>query len=422
VSPADLRLAAEGGAALEALRIGLRSLLARKLRSLLTMLGMIFGVGAVIAMLSIGEGARVQALENIRLLGADNIIVDALPEDAVPEEDRQLNSPGLGLRDMEAMQGLLPDCRLSAVLTREASLQRGRSRLKAPLLGVEPGYLGQFPGMEIRGRWITPADERMRARVCVLGPETAARLFPGYRDPRGELVKIEGGWYTVVGTVQPRRAAGEGGADLQLDDLNRDVYIPFASYDARLRPPRLQGRVDRIVITVSDGEQVRDAASRVQAVLERRHHGARDTRTTVPWELIRQQQRTQRLFNLVMGAIASVSLLVGGIGIMNIMLSSVLERTREIGIRRSVGATAVEVLLQFVLESVLLAVGGGLIGVALGAGLAWGISHFADWQTEIRLWSVALAFGVSVLIGLVFGIYPARRAARLDPIEALRYE
>jgi len=415
-------LRAERGAWLEALRIGVRALLGRKLRSLLTMLGMIFGVGAVIAMLSLGEGARAQALENIRLLGAANVLIDALEPDAVPEEDRELNSPGLGLRDVEALRGLLPGCRVGAVLTRETALQRGRVRLKAPLLGVAPDYLEQFPGMEVRGRWLAPADERMRARVCVLGAETASRLFPGYRDPAGETLKIGGDWYEVVGVVQPRRTAGEGSEGLAVQDLNRDVYVPYSTYDGRLRPLAEQGRVDRIVVTAPGDGAVADAAARAAAVLARRHNGARDTRTTVPWELIRQQQRTQRLFNLVVGAIASISLLVGGIGIMNIMLSSVLERTREIGVRRSVGATASEVLLQFVLESVLLAWSGGLIGVLLGLGLSWGISAAAGWETQIRLWAVGLAFGVSVLTGLVFGIYPARRAARLDPIDALRYE
>ncbi len=412
---------AESGTVGEALRIGARSLLSHKLRSLLTMLGMIFGVAAVIAMLSIGEGARREALENIRLLGASNILIEALEADQVPEEDLELKSPGLHLRDMQALEGLLVDCRITAVLRSEADLFSGRQRLKVPLLGVRPGYLDQFPGMELKGRWITDADQRGRSRICVLGSEVARQLFP-YRDPVGELVKVSEEWYRVTGVLRPRRLSEKGREELGLRDLNMDVYIPYNAFEGRVPREGSEHGVDMLVLSLGEGADVTTAADLVNAVIERRHHGARDTRITVPYDLMRQQQATQRTFNLVMGTIASISLLVGGIGIMNIMLSSVLERTREIGIRRAVGATSAEVLLQFVLESVILSLGGGLIGVLLGVTLAWLISGIAGWQTTVSAWAVLLAFAVSVSTGLVFGIYPARRAAALNPIDALRYE
>ncbi len=405
----------------EALRISTSALLSHKLRSLLTMLGVIFGVAAVISMLSIGEGARREALRNIQQLGARNILVDQLPAEEIPDEDRELGSPGLGLRDMRAIRGMLPGARLSPVLRSDAVLQAGRVVAHAEIQGVQEDFAELFPGLLVEGRWLSAADNRGRSRVCVLGSEISRELF-GWSDPRGRLLKIDGQWYTVVGRVVPRDFSDKGRKELELRDLNRDVYIPFETLRGRHLEEGHPNRIDRLVIQVQEVAAVAGAEERLRLVLERRHQGARDTRVTVPWELIRQSQATQRMFNLVMGAIASISLIVGGIGIMNIMLSSVLERTREIGIRRSVGATAAHVMQQFIIEAVLLSVGGGLAGVALGLALSMSIDLLADWQTHVTLWSVALSFLVSAGTGLVFGIYPARRAAALDPIEALRHE
>jgi putative ABC transport system permease protein len=323
----------------EALRISLASLSAHKLRSLLTMLGVIFGVGAVISMLSIGEGARREALENIRLLGASNILVMALDRATLPEEELEKGSPGLGLRDITSLQGLLPKAHITAVLNRDAQAGVGRRRVKVPLRGVQPGYLAQFPGMEIRGRWLTDADSRGMTRVCVLGSAVAGELFPA-SSPQDRMIKLGDQWFRVVGVVQPRSVSEKGRKDLNLRDLNRDIYVPFETLRSRMVAALDRSAVDQIVLTLPTTEETVEAAERVRRVLERRHLGARDTEIQVPWELIRQSQATQRMFNLVMGAIASISLLVGGIGIMNVMLSSVLERTREIGIRRSRGGHA----------------------------------------------------------------------------------
>lgn len=411
----------ERGALLEALRISLASLASHTLRSLLTMLGVIFGVGAVIAMLSIGEGARREALENIRLLGASNILVMAVDRSTLGEEELEKGSPGLGLRDITSLQGLLPRARITAVINREAQAGVGRRRVKVPLRGVQTGYLAQFPGMQVEGRWLADGDARSAQRVCVLGSAVSQELFPAGR-PLGRQIKLDDQWFRVVGVVKPRVLSEKGQKELNLRDLNRDIYLPFETLRARMVDLTERSRVDQLVITLPTTEETVEAGERVRRVIERRHLGARDTEIQVPWELIRQSQATQRMFNLVMGAIASISLLVGGIGIMNVMLSSVLERTREIGIRRSVGATARHVMQQFITEAVVLSLGGGVLGVVLGVVLAWSIGALAGWHTVVTPWSVVLAFGVSAGTGLLFGIYPARRAAALDPIEALRHE
>jgi putative ABC transport system permease protein len=409
------------GLVVEALRIGMVSLLSHKMRTLLTMLGMIFGVAAVIAMLSIGEGARKQALENIRLLGADNIIIERVDFDDIPEEDQELGSPGLRLRDMEAISNLLKGCQISPVLKKDDDMVAGRQRGKFPLLGVVPGYLNQFPGIRVKGRWISDVDEFERSKVCVLGSQAASELFRG-GNPIGLNLKVAGQWFKVIGIVKPHEIDSDTSEDMGIRDLNNDVYIPYSTFSNRISHYQNPGKVDMLILTAGEENGVTHAADIARRVLNRRHHGARDVILTVPYDLIRQQQATQRMFNLVMGTIASISLLVGGIGIMNIMLSSVLERTREIGTRRAVGATAQEVLLQFVLESTILSVGGGIIGVVLGIALSLLISGLAGWETAVSFWAVVLSFFVSVSTGLIFGIYPARRAAALNPIDALRYE
>ncbi len=413
---------AEGGALLEAWRESLRSLASRKMRTFLTMLGMIFGVGAVIAMLAIGEGARQEALGRISRLGPENIIVSALEASEIPAEDLELKSMGLHIRDAQALKGLLPDYRIEAMLKVDSRLRLDRSLVKVEALGVGPGYLELFPRLPLSGRWIMPSDEHRSQRVCVLSAEAANMLAPG-QNLIGRLVKLQDGWYSVIGILgKANSSSGFGGDQLESGDTRARVYIPFETMRARLVPDRRDGRLDELILRAPNTDAVLEGLERVKAVIQRRHHGARDVRITVPFELIRQEQETQRMFNLVMGTIASISLLVGGIGIMNIMLSSVLERTREIGIRRAVGAMSAEVLLQFVLEAILIAVGGGLLGVLLGLALSFAVSSFAGWSTAVRPIFVLLAFGVSVLTGLLFGIWPARRAAALDPIVALRHE
>jgi putative ABC transport system permease protein len=410
----------EGAPIREAFIIGYRSLSSHKLRSFLTMLGMIFGVAAVIAMMAIGEGAKQESLKNLSLLGANNLLVDAIDQEDLSNDDLERKSPGLCLRDMRALQTLLPDCQISAQRTLDVMIMAGRSRLNAPLAGVDPMFLQQSPGFNLEGRWFTELDQLHKSRVCVLGSEIADELF-GRSQVLHSKVKIAGQWFRVIGVLGSQELEKAASDELKMEASRSELYIPretligrFEGYDPE--------HVDRLVISAPTTEKIPGTLTRVKLLFERRHHGARDIRFTVPYDLIRQQQATQRIFNLVMGAIASISLIVGGIGIMNIMLSSVIERTREIGIRRAVGATAFEVLLQFVLEAILLALGGGLLGVLLGFLLAWSISFVAHWPTQVPIWAVFLSFGVSVGTGLLFGIYPARRAAAMNPIEALRHE
>ena len=258
------------------------------------------------------------------------------------------------------------------------------------------------------------------SRVCVLGAALRRELFP-LHDPVGRRVKLGRDWYTVIGVMAPSSVAedDESGA---VREEGRDVYIPVTSALRRFEPDESGSELSRIVVQVDEAEGIGVAARLIEQILERRHQGVPDHRVVVPQELIRRRQATARIFNLVMGAIAGISLLVGGIGIMNIMLASVLERTREIGVRRAMGATRREVLLQFLLEAVAVSFLGGMLGILLGLGLTRAVAAGAGWPTVVVPSSVILAFGVSALVGVVFGWFPARRAARLSPIESLRYE
>jgi putative ABC transport system permease protein len=404
----------DGALLREAFIIGYRSLAAHKLRSFLTMLGMIFGVAAVIAMMAIGEGAKQESLQNLAQLGARNVMLDAIEASQLTSDDLELKSPGLCLRDIQALQLLLPDCELSSERRiDDAHVMAGRRRITATVTGVDPIFLQQSPGLQLQGRWFADLDQLYHNRVCVLGGETARELF-GKERALGRQVKIAGVWFEVIGLV--------GQSNATKDPVQgQEIYVPRETILGRIDGDHPES-VDRITLTAPTVESIPSVLARVKLVIDRRHHGAKDVQLTVPYDLIRQQQATQSIFNMIMGSIASISLIVGGIGIMNIMLSSVYERTREIGIRRAVGATAFEVLLQFVLEAILLAVAGGAMGVLFGFMLAWGVSVLADWPTQVPIWAVFLSFGVSVGTGLVFGIYPAHQAAAMNPIEALRHE
>jgi putative ABC transport system permease protein len=271
-----------------------------------------------------------------------------------------------------------------------------------------------------RGRFFNETEVSKVKRVCVLGAGVKRDLFQ-FEDALGERVKIGRDWYTVIGVLD--RMAG-GGADAQspVRDSNRDIYVPISNVLHRISRDPLESEINRMVATVADGDRIREAANILASMLSRRHSGVEDFRIIIPEELMRQKRATQRIFNIVMGAIAGISLLVGGIGIMNIMLASILERTREIGVRRAMGATQREIMTQFLLEAVAVSFLGGVLGIAVGFGLTQAIASYAGWPTVVAPWSVLLAFGVSATVGVVFGFYPARRAARLRPIECLRYE
>jgi putative ABC transport system permease protein len=408
------------------LRRSVDNLLLHKLRSLLTMLGMIFGVAAVLSMLSIGAGAQQQVMAFIEDLGVRNLIVEAKET-----TDRQAwakvrqQSPGLSFRDVRAMQAsvagvdaLSPRKRFTP--TRLVPKTQGDT---PTVYGVDPNYLS-IGGLRVTGgRFFTSEEAAHADAVCVLGEAARLNLF-GLDDPIGRYVKVNEQWFRVIGLAGPQAVAQSDVAGVPAQDRNNVIYVPTPAAIFRLEDNNssIRDEIDGVYIRVKPDADVTAAAATVRGILTASHRGADDYAIVVPAELLAEQQRTKRIFDIVMVALASISLLVGGIGIMNIMLASVLERTREIGVRRAIGARRTDIVRQFVMETTLIAVAGGTVGLVVGASLSRAIASFAGWSTIISGGSLVLAFSVSVLIGLVSGVYPAMKASRLDPVEALHYE
>lgn len=407
----------------EHIRAAWEGLLGHRLRSLLTTLGVIFGVAAVIAMASIGEGARREALRLIEMMGSSNIIVEQRKPQSIAEQKelRERNPKGMTLSDARAVGEVVPyaDQVVPLRLT-DATIYSAYRSASLKMVATTPEYFTLYQPTIERGRALTVWDEQSEALVCVLGAEAFRELFP-LQDPVGSTIRWGNHLFTVVGALSPKPSRGGEFQGIELRNENRDVYIPLSTAINRISRGGW-GEINRIVIRLAEGQPQSLAASLISRILIRRHNQAEDFEVIVPEQLLRQQRSTQRIFNVVMGTIASISLLVGGIGIMNIMLASVLERIREIGIRRAVGARQSDIARQFLWEAVLLSLSGGVLGLALGIGLAKGISLYAGWETAISWWAIGLALVVSIAVGVAFGYYPARRAARMDPIEALRYE
>ncbi len=407
----------------ETFRVGIESILAHKLRSLLTTLGVIFGVAAVISMLSIGEGAKRTAIEQIKLLGTNNIRINhvKLTGEQAELAEKKL-SKGLNYRDCQLIRANSPNITGATPLRFvETEVLRGNKESTGRVIGTQSDFewISNFHPKE--GRFIGPLDEKEAKRVCVIGSEVRQELF-GYLNPIGRQVRIGDSWFTVIGVMEPKTIKEGKTTVIKLRNINKDIYIPITTALKRFTNDDQPDFVDEIAIQVSHADQVITTAEVVKRILARTHNGVNDYEIIIPAELLAQSQKTQRIFNIVMGSIAAISLLVGGIGIMNIMLASVTERTREIGIRRSVGATQHDILRQFLNETVLISASGGLVGIILGTIMAKSINVFAGWDTVISPFSVIVAFGISALVGIVFGMYPARQAAMLDPIAALRYE
>ena len=404
----------------ESLRVGIDGVQSHKLRSLLTMLGIIFGVAAVISMMSIGEGAKQEALQQIAQMGMNNIIIqNVAAEDTKEGKDVDNKSRGLQVADalaLEDVNPLLGEVVPQRYLNVEA--QYGSERVSVTVVGTLPVYATVMNYQPQQGSFFNYFDEIEARRVCVLGAGIKRDLFY-FRDPLGERLKIGDDWFTVVGVMERKMSSSTEAAG---NDMNQQIYIPLSASLQRFTLEPFESEVDRIVARVNEPERVREAANIVQTTLARRHNNAGDYQISIPEELLRQRQQTQRIFNIVMGCIAGISLLVGGIGIMNIMLASVLERTREIGIRRAIGATRKDIMGQFIFEAGLLSFIGGITGIVLGWSMTYLITLYAGWKTIVSIFSVLLAFGVSAAVGILFGFYPARQAARLDPIESLRYE
>ena len=427
-----------------AILTGIGELMAHKLRSLLTMLGVIFGIASVVAMSSIGAGARREALEQIRLMGVNVIQVNrrSLSGDLAREAEK--NSPsGLNYGDALAIKRLYTQAKLVVPVCRVFAEVRLRGQMvQAKVFGTTQEYPEAARVEVADGRFLDAVDLKQNVPVCIIGSGVKQAGFY-MEDPIGKLIRIGERDYRVVGVMQ-ERAVQAGRSRFSLRDMNQDIYLPltvamddfqiyteqalppdvatFQKVISRLvrRPPLEKRPVTQVIVQVSDERQTWEAARVVRRILERRHKSIPDHDIAIPAELLRQSQKTQQIFNIVMGAIASISLLVGGIGIMNIMLATVSQRAREIGIRRCLGASRADITRQFLLECLVITSIGGFVGIGLGIQMANTISRYANWPTVVSSQAIVLSLIVAAGTGLIFGLYPAMRAASIQPMEALR--
>jgi len=437
-------------------QLGMKSLLLHKLRSGLTMLGIVFGVFSVIAMLAIGEGASNQAQKQIVALGARNIIVRSIkPADGSSADQSGGGTPRYGLlrSDLNRLQNTIPEI-VSAIPIRELNREARRLKhtMQCRLVGCTPEYLDLNQLKMRKGRFLTDADRASRANVVVLAHNVAERLFPIDDPTANQAIQVGDIFYRVIGVTEPRSASAAIGGSLAAQEFDKDLYIPIDTFRVRIGDqvfsPKQGGmdsehvELNQITLAVRDVGDVIRTAEVVRGTLEK-YHPQKDFSVVVPLELLKQAEQLRQIFNVVLGSIAAISLVVGGIGIMNIMLATVTERTREIGIRRALGARRRDIIEQFLTETVVLAGFGGLLGVILGlltpftfdlirnftvnfvldgSTLSDTSKMFQEMQPKVAFWSLPLAFGISVGIGILFGLYPAQAAAKLDPIEALRHE
>ncbi len=423
---------ASGARLMRNVRLGIRTLWLHKLRSMLTMLGVVFGVASVIAMLAVGEGASREALDQIRKLGSTNIIVTSMKP--VEEESRGSFSPfstsmyGLLYSDQVRAEQSLGTIRRTVpvkIIRKEGRLHDRTLDLR--LIGTTPEWFELVRRDVIAGRIITARDAESRRPVVVL-TEYGARRLLATQATLGEMLRIGGEYYEVIGIV---RSESSQGGSIQTPDQEIDAYVPIDV--ARERHGDLSTiiasgsmlrewvELHQLILQVDSIDNVESTAAGLERLLKQ-NHAKVDYRLSVPLALLRQAEATKRTFNIVLGSIAAISLLVGGIGIMNIMLASVTERTREIGVRRAIGARRSQIIGQFLIETVVLSSTGGALGTLLGIAIPWLITTLARMPTVVTGYSLALAVGISVGVGVVFGLYPARHAANLDPIEALRHE
>ena len=426
-----------GYRAIRTIQLGVKSLLLHKMRSALTMLGIIFGVCSVIAMLAIGEGASYEAQQAIKKLGSNNIIVRSVK----PPEDNKVNTGGrsfvveygLSYSDADRVHETIPGVvRVLPMRIIRENVRFNQNIIPSQIIGTLAIY-PEIVGLDIlRGRFISEIDEKHHNNVCAVTAGLASRLFP-YQDPLDENLKVNADYYKVVGIVRERSTEEKRpqSGTTEGEPLDNNVYIPLATARTRFgetiyrrssgsfQAERVQ--LHQLTVQMSTAEDVEVAVPQIRTML-RRFHNKQDYEMIVPLELLRQAEQTKRIFSIVLGSIAAISLLVGGIGIMNIMLATVTERTREIGVRRALGAKKKDITTQFLVETVVLSFGGGLIGVIVGVVAPVIVSHLTQMKTIITPGSVLLAFGISGAVGVIFGLYPASRAASLDPIEALRHE
>ncbi|MEO8099262.1 MAG: ABC transporter permease [Acidobacteriota bacterium] len=402
------------------------NLRAQKTRTLLTALGIVFGVGSVIGMMAIGAGAKAETLKFIEQLGVRNVLIDSRQATNEQEySERRRSSQGLSRRDYRILETNIDAIEsISARRTlRPLRVLPKPAREMPNLLGVDPGYKQIHSLQFAEGGFFTDDDNKRSSAVAVLG-ETAKVSLMGYEPALGKFVKVNDTWLEVIGVLKGQLMTSSQNSGGSIPDIDNIVYIPVNTFEYRYydQGGYMKDELEGIELRLKEGANSIEVAKVVTAVLDSTHHNIADFTVTIPAALLAQQQRTQTIFTYVMVAIAAISLLVGGIGIMNIVLATVLERTREIGIRRSVGARRFDIVRQFLTESVLISSSGGLMGVGFGFLIAWVIAQTAQWTTIVTPMSVGVAFGVSVAVGVLFGVYPAVKASRINPIEALRYE
>ena len=404
-------------------REAIEELWRRRLRTLLTLLGLIFGVGAIVAMQGVGEGSRREALRLVESLGLKNLIVERVALDPETQKENRARSLGLSLADARAALTVVPGAEHFSAEKRvhTFAVYSDDASAKAQASGVSPDYFALASLRIAEGRALLPQDDDKLAAVAVLGHQAARELFPdGHALDR--MVKVNHVWLRVVGVLADRDLGKDKFEGVALGAESDRIFIPLASTLARFRFPAIEDEIDRFMLSVRSPEQLAAGARVLAAVLEQRHGSAADYTIVVPQQLYRQNQKTQQIFSIVMGAIAGVSLLVGGIGIMNIMLANVLERRREIGLLRALGARQRDIVERFLREAVVICASGALIGLVFGATLAYLIAAFAGWQVAWPPILILVSTLLCALIGMAFAVYPARQAAQLDPIAAIRAE
>jgi putative ABC transport system permease protein len=446
------------------IRIAVESILSNKLKSILTALGIIFGVAAVISMLAIGKGAQQEILDQIKMVGVNNILISPIVQEKESEStegEKQLNkfSRGLSLLDVDAIRSTIPAVkRISPEISFNSTIVLSGMRYSAKLVGVSNDYFELYNLPLSQGMFFNDYQEEYGIQVCIIGANIRAKFFSQV-DPIGQYLKFDNVWLKVIGVLEKTNVSLTGFEEKGVNVYNDNVYIPINTMLLRYQNRALvntklatqatsvqifgggghHGRIvvsssdaaasetnynqlDKIVVQVNETEQRTPTTEVLSRMMLRRHSNVKDFEITVPELLLKQQQRTKDIFNIVLGAIASISLIVGGIGIMNIMFASVMERIKEIGTRMAIGAKKKDIVVQFLSEAILISVTGGFIGIFLGIILAVAIQKIAGITTIVSLFSVVVAFGVSAAVGVIFGYSPAKRASERDPIESLRYE
>ena len=449
------------------IEIAVESIISNKLKSILTALGIIFGVAAVIAMLAIGKGAKQEIMEQMKMVGVNNILINPVIPDkssSTEEGEKQQKkfSRGLNMLDVDAIRETLPSVkRISPEISFNSTAMLNGVKYTAKLVGVSNDYFFLYNLPLISGTVFNKYQEENGIQVCIIGANIRAKFFSKV-DPLDQYIKFNGIWLKVIGVLQKTNVSLTGFEEKGVNVYNDNIYIPIqtmllryqnralintktvseasssvmlfggggggmsrvivSSSDASSNVETNYNQLDRIVVQVEETEQLSPTTEILSRMLTRRHSNVKDFEITVPELLLKQQQRTKDIFNIVLGAIASISLIVGGIGIMNIMFASVMERIKEIGTRMAIGAKKMDIVVQFLSEAVLISVSGGFIGIFLGVIMAKLIEQIAGIMTIVSFFSVFIAFGVSAAVGVIFGYSPAKRASERDPIESLRYE